>query len=90
MALGTELTAGGLPACLPACHPVIQLVRFVRDQQGGVDGLHAGGAGEAAHEPVVDALGVVGVHAGQVAHPVAYAELDHADHAPGKKETSYI
>ena len=57
------------------------LVRLVGDEEGGVDGLHAGGAGEAPHEPVVDALGVVGVHARQVAHAVADAELDHADHA---------
>ena len=62
------------------------LVRLVGDEEGGVDGLHAGRAGEAPHEPVVDALGVVGVHARKVADAVADAELDHADHAPEKKE----
>ena len=56
-------------------------MRLVGDEEGGVDGLHAGRAGEAPHEPVVDALGVVGVHARKVADAVADAELDHADHA---------
>ena len=68
-------------ACSISSRVCPPLVRLVGDEEGGVDGLHAGGAGEAPHEPVVDALGVVGVHARQVAHAVADAELDHADHA---------
>ena len=61
---------------------VSSLVCLVGDEEGGVDGLHARRAGEAPHEPVIDALGVVGVHAREVADAVADAELDHADHAP--------
>ena len=57
---------------------------LVGDEEGGVDGLHAGRTGEASHEPVVDAVGVVGVHAWQVAHAVADAELDHTNHASEK------
>ena len=45
---------------------------------------------KASHQPVVDAVGVVGVHAGQVADPVADDELDHADHAPVKEITVVI
>ena len=51
-------------------------------KQSSVHWLHAAGTGEAPHEPVVDALHVVGVHAGQVPHTVPHAELDHADDAP--------
>ena len=61
-------------------------MRLVGDEESGVDGLHAGRTGEAPHEPVVDALGVVGVHARKVADAVADAELDHADHAPERKK----
>ena len=60
-------------------------MRLVGDEEGGVDGLHAGGTGETPHEPIVDALGVIGVHARKVADAVADAELDHADHAPAKE-----
>ena len=55
---------------------------IILTQEGGVHRLHAAGAGEAPHEPVVDAVHVVGVHAGQVPHTVPHAELDHADDAP--------
>ena len=55
---------------------------LILTQEGGVHRLHAAGAGEAPHEPVVDAVHVVGVHAGQVPHRVPDVELDHADHAP--------
>ena len=55
---------------------------LILTQEGGVHRLHAAGAGEAAHEPVVDAVHVVGVHAGQVPHRVPDVELDHADHTP--------
>ena len=61
---------------------VASLVCLVGDEKGGVDGLHARRAREAPHEPVVDTLGVVGVHARKVADAVADAELDHTDHAP--------
>ena len=63
-----------------------RLVCLVGDEEGGVDGLHARRAREAPHEPVVDTLGVVGVHARKVADAVADAELDHADHAPERKK----
>ncbi len=63
------------------------LVRLVGDEQRGVHRLHAGWAGEGAHEPVVDAVRVVGVHAGEVADAVADHELDHADDTSGKRET---
>lgn len=56
-------------------------VGLVGGQQGGVHGLHARGAGEGAHEPVVDAVRVVDVHAGQEPHRVAHRKLPHADHA---------
>ena len=58
---------------------------FVGDEQGCIHWLHAAGAGEAAHEPVVDALRVVGVHAGQVADTVADHKLDHANDASKEK-----
>ena len=59
---------------------------LIGDEKGGVDGLHAGGAGEGPHEPVVDAVRVVGMHAGQVADPIPDHKLDHAYHTPGKEK----
>lgn len=53
---------------------------LIGDEEGCVDGLHAGGAGEAPHQPVVDAVGVICVHARKVSDRVADREFDHADH----------
>ena len=66
---------------------VLVLSRLVCGEQRGVDGLHAAGAREAAHQPVGDALRVVGVHARQVANAVANLELNHANHAPGNTDS---
>ena len=54
-------------------------------EEGGVHGLQAGGAGEGPLEPVVDAVGVVEVHAGQVPHPLPLDEIHHADHTPAQQ-----
>jgi hypothetical protein len=59
------------------------LAGLVGGEERGVHGFEAGGAGEGAHQPVVDALLVVGVHAGQVTQRLAHVEVHHADHAPG-------
>lgn len=55
-------------------------VGLVGGQQGGVHGLHAGRAGEGAHEPRVDAVHVIDVHAGQEPDGVAVLKVQHADH----------
>ena len=60
--------------------PLLLSVGFVGGQQSGVDWLHAGGTSEGAHEPVVNALSVVRVHAGKVAQPVPYHKLPHTNH----------
>ena len=55
-------------------------VGLVGGEQCSIHRLHAGGAGEGAHEPVVYAVLVVGVHTGQVAQWVSQDELSHTYH----------
>ena len=79
----SDSEAGTLPSVRLA------LVRFIHHQQRGVDGLHAGRAGERPHQPVVDALQVVRVHARQIADGIADDELVHTYYAPSlHKHTS--
>lgn len=56
------------------------LVGFIGTQQGCVHGLHAGGAGERAHQPGVDAVQVVDVKARQEPDWIAIFKIHHADH----------
>lgn len=58
-------------------------VGFVRGEQGRVHWLHAGGTGEGAHQPGVDAVHVVNVEAGQEPNGIAVLKIHHADHTPG-------
>lgn len=60
-------------------------VGFVGGQQGCVYGLHAGGAGEGAHQPRVDAANVVDVKAGQKPNGVSILKIHHADHTPAQE-----
>lgn len=55
-------------------------VRLVGRQQRSVDGLHTGRASEGAHEPGVNAVHVIDVHAGQEPDRVAVLKVHHADH----------
>lgn len=54
-------------------------VGFVCGKQGCVHGLHAGGAGEGAHQPGVDAVHMVNVQAGQEPDGVAVLKVHHTD-----------
>lgn len=58
-------------------------VGFIRGEQGCVHRLHAGGAGEGAHQPGVDAIHVVNVEARQEPDRIAVLKIHHADHTPG-------
>lgn len=55
------------------------LVSLVGAEEGRVNWLHAGRAREGAHQPVVDAFGVVDVHTRQKSDRVIDAKLNHAD-----------
>lgn len=55
-------------------------VGFIRGQQGRIYRLHAGGAGEGAHQPGVNAIHVVDVKAGQEPNRIAKLKIHHADH----------
>jgi len=57
------------------------LVGVVGNQKCSIHWLHTARAGEAPHQPVIDTLHMVGVHAGQVAHWVPHIELDHTNDA---------
>lgn len=56
-----------------------ELVGLVRRQQSCIDGLQATGTRQAAHQPVVDASHMVGVHARQTTHRIAGSEFQHTD-----------
>ena len=59
---------------------------FICDEKSRVDWLHAGRAGEGSHEPVIDAVRVVRVHAGQVRDAVANHKFDHTYHTSREKK----
>lgn len=65
-------------------------VRLVGRQQCSVDGLHTGRAGEGAHEPGVNAVHVIDVHAGQEPDWVAVLKVHHADHTPGGRCQTFL
>lgn len=67
-------------------------VGLVGGEQRCVHRLHAGGTGEGAHEPRVDTVHVVDVHARQEPDRVSVLKVQHTDHTPGRKtqtHTSY-
>lgn len=55
-------------------------VGFICGQQGCIYWLHAGGAGEGAHQPGVNAVHVVDVEAGQEPDGITILKIHHADH----------
>lgn len=59
-------------------------VGLVGGEKGGIHGLHAGGAGEGTHQPVVYAVHMVDVHARQESDRVPINKVQHTDHAPEK------
>lgn len=56
------------------------LVGFIRGQQGCIDWLHAGWAGEGTHQPGIDAIHVVDVKAGQESNGITIFKIHHADY----------
>lgn len=63
-------------------------VGFIRWEQGCVHRLHAGGTGEGAHQPGVNAIHVVDVEAGQEPNRIAVLKIHHADDTPGAETGS--
>lgn len=60
-------------------------VGLVGGEQCCIHWLHAGGAGEGAHEPRVNTVHVVDVHARQEPDRVSVFKVQHTDHTPGRK-----
>lgn len=54
---------------------------MISGEERRVHGLHARRTSKGAHEPVVDAIGVIDVHARQEPNRVAYQKFIHADDA---------
>ena len=67
-------------------------VGLIGGKQRGVHRLHAGGAGEGSHQPVVYTVHVVDVHAGQEPDRVPIHKVHHTDDTPVKvnTDTHYI
>ena len=59
---------------------------FIRGEERGIDGLHAGGTREGAHQPVINTVLVVHMHAGKESQHVSQCELHHADDTSGNKK----
>ena len=62
-------------------------VGLVGGKQCGVHRLHAGGAGEGSHQPVVYTVHVVDVHARQEPDRVPIHKVHHTDDTPVKMNT---
>lgn len=59
-------------------------VGLVGGEQRSIHWLHAGGAGEGAHQPVIYTVHVVDVHAGQEPDGVSIHKVHHANHTPAQ------
>lgn len=64
-------------------------VGLVGGEQRSVHRLHAGGAGEGAHEPRVDTGHVVDVHTRQEPDRVSVLKVQHTDHTPGRRKHTH-
>lgn len=62
-------------------------VGLVGGEQCSVHRLHAGGAGERPHQPVVDTVHVVDVHAGQEPDGVSVNKVHHTNDASAQENT---
>lgn len=60
----------------------VGLAAAVRVQKCSIHRFEAGRAGKGAHQPVINALSVVGMHAWQVPNLIPNTEVYHADHTP--------
>ena len=60
-------------------------VGLVGGEQGSIHRLHAGGAGEGSHQPVVYTVHVVDVHTWQEPDGVPVYKVQHTDHASEKE-----
>lgn len=56
-----------------------KLVCLVGDKQSRINRFHAGWTSKAPHQPVVDAVRVIGVHTWQVSHLVSDHKLYHTN-----------
>lgn len=66
-------------------------VGLIRREECSVDRFHAGRTGEGPHEPVVYAVHVVDVHAGQEPDGVTVYKVHHTNHTPeGEEEENMI
>ena len=84
---GTAAPAGWHSSSSPTKSEAVPVTSRVSSAVDGsdetsVDPLHARGAGEGAHEPVIDAVEVVVVHAGEEADGLACCIVHHTDGTP--------
>lgn len=56
-------------------------VGLVGGEQGSIHRLHAGGAGEGSHKPIIYTVHVVDVHTWQEPDGVPINKVQHTDHA---------
>lgn len=62
-------------------------VGLIGGEQGSIHRLHAGGAGEGSHQPVVYTVHVVDVHTRQEPDGVPVYKVQHTDHTPERGTT---
>lgn len=62
-------------------------VGLIGGKQRSVHRLHAGGAGERPHQPVIYTVHVVDVHAGQKPDGVSVNKVHHTDDTPEEERS---
>lgn len=73
--------------CARVCMCLWPSVGLVGGEQRSVHRLHAGGAGERPHQPVVYTVHVVDVHAGQEPDRVSVNKVHHTNDASAQENT---
>lgn len=62
-------------------------VGLVGGEQGSIHRLHAGGAGEGSHKPIIYTVHMVDVHTWQEPDGVPINKVQHTDHASATDKT---
>lgn len=65
-------------------------VGLVGREQGSIHRLHAGGAGEGSHQPVVYTVHVVDVHTRQESDGVPIYKVQHTDHTSDNRQINSL
>ena len=84
-----QIGCQGNPASCPASPTEVSsvapaMIGYCRSMEGQINSLHAVGAGDGTHQPLVYAPGMVVVHTWEETDRITLVKINHADWTPVK------